>query len=270
VQISDNVFVVTGGGSGIGREVALALLARGGHVAAVDLSREGLDETTELATTASTDRLSTHLVDITDQAAVEALPDAVRKAHGRIDGLVNVAGIMQPFVRFADLEYPQMETVLAVNLWGVVHTCKAFLPHLVLRRDACIVNVSSMSALAPVPGQTMYGASKAAVKLFTEGLYAELRDTTVAVTVVFPGGVDTGVAELSGVAVPGTDTAPTHLAAGPTSAPEAARQIVEGIEKASYRVVIGKDARGLDRRFRLSPQRAIDLVAKKMASLPAR
>ena len=75
MQITDNVFVVTGGGNGIGREVVLALLARGGRVAAVDLSREGLDETAELATTASTDRLSTHVVDLTDRAAVEALPE---------------------------------------------------------------------------------------------------------------------------------------------------------------------------------------------------
>ena len=266
MQITDKVFVVTGGGNGIGREVVLALLAHGGLVAAVDLSREGLDETTELATTAS-DRLSTHVADLTDRAAVEALPDAVREAHGRIDGLVNVAGIIQPFVKFADLEYAQMEKVLAVNLWGVIHTCKVFLPHLVVRREACIVNVSSMGALAPVPGQTMYGASKAAVKLFTEGLYSELRDTTVAVTVVFPGGVDTGIAQHSGVAIPGMEAAAADAAGSMTSAPEAARQIVKGIEQGSYRVVIGKDARGLDRLSRFSPQRATDLIAKKMASL---
>ena len=269
MQITEKVFVVTGGGNGIGREVALALLARGGRVAAVDLSREGLDETVALAATASTDRLSTHVVDLTDRAAVAALPAAVHDAHGRVDGLVNVAGIIQPFVKLADLGYPQMEKVLAVNLWGVIHTCKEFLPHLTARREACIVNVSSMGALAPVPGQTMYGASKAAVKLFTEGLYAELRDSTVAVTVVFPGGVDTGIAQHSGVTVPGMDAAPADLAANLTSAPEAARQIVEGIEKGSYRVVIGKDARGLDRLSRLSPKRATDLVAKKMASLLA-
>lgn len=269
MQINDNVFVVTGGGNGIGREVVLALLSRGGRVAAVDLSREGLDGTTELATTASTDRLSTHVVDITDRAAVEALPGAVHEAHGRVDGLVNVAGVIQPFVKFADLEYPQMEKVLDVNLWGVIHTCKAFLPHLLARREGCIVNVSSMGALAPVPGQTMYGASKAAVKLFTEGLYAELRDTTVAVTVVFPGGVDTGIAENSGVTVPGMEAASADLAASMTTSADAAGQIVEGIEKDSYRVVIGKDARGLDRISRLSPQRATDMIARKMASLLA-
>ncbi len=244
MQIPENVFVVTGAGAGTGREVVLALLARGGRVAAVDLSRAGLDGTAALATTASTDRLSTHLVDLTDRAAVEALPQAVRRAHGHVDGLVNVSAASQPFVPFADLEYPQMEQVFAVNLWGAVHTCKAFLPHLVARREACIVNVSSMGALAPVPGQTMFGAGMAAVKLFTEGLYAELRSTGVAVTVVFPGGVDTD------------------------GAPEAARQIVQGIEKGSYRVVIGKDARGLDRLSRFSPQRATDLFAKRKMSSP--
>jgi len=113
----------------------------------------------------------------------------------------------------------------------------------------------------------MYGASKAAVKLFTEGLYSELRDTTVAVTVVFPGGVNTGIAQHSGVAIPGMEAAAADAAGSMTSAPEAARQIVKGIEQGSYRVVIGKDARGLDRLSRFSPQRATDLVAKKMASL---
>ena len=269
MQIPENVFVVTGGGNGIGREVVLALLARGGRVAAVDVSRAGLDGTAELATTASTDRLSTHVVDLTDRAAVETLPEAVRAAHGRVDGLVNVAGIIQPFVTFADLDYPQMEKVLAVNLWGVIHTCKAFLPHLLARPEAGIVNVSSRGALAPVPGQTMYGASKAAVKLFTEGLYSELRTTSVAVTVVFPGGVSTGIAQNSGVAVPGMDEAAAELAASMTSAPEAAREIVQAIEKGSYRVVIGKDAHGLDRLSRFSPQRATDLIATKMASLLA-
>ena len=121
MQISENVFVVTGAGNGVGREVVLALLARGGRVAAVDVSRAGLDGTAELATTASTDRLSTHVVDLTHRHAVAALPEAVREAHGRVDGLVTVAGIIQPFVKFADRDHPQMEKVLAVNRWGVTH-----------------------------------------------------------------------------------------------------------------------------------------------------
>ncbi|GAA2167882.1 short-subunit dehydrogenase [Humibacillus xanthopallidus] len=266
MQIQDKVFVVTGGGNGIGREVVLGLLARRGRVAAVDLSEEGLAETVRLAG-ANSARLSTHAVDITDSGAVGALPEAVRAAHGVVDGLVNVAGIIQPFVRFADLELRQIEKVMAVNFWGVVHTTQAFLPDVTQRPEGCIVNVSSMGALAPVPGQTAYGASKAAVMLLTEGLYAELRATKVAVTVVFPGGVATDIAQHSGAAIPGADAAASAAAGSLTTPAEAARQIIEGVEKGAFRVVIGKDARSIDRISRLSPRRATDLIAKKMASL---
>jgi NAD(P)-dependent dehydrogenase (short-subunit alcohol dehydrogenase family) len=243
VQITDNVFVVSGAGSDIGREVVLALLARGGRVAAVDLSREGLDGTTELTPSGARERLSTHVVEVTDRSAVETIPEAVREAHGRVDGLVNVAGSPAPFVKFADLDHREMEKVLAADLWGVIHTCATFLAHLLARREACIVNVSSMAALGPVPGQAVQGAGRAAVRAFTESLYCELRATTVDVTVVLAGDADT------------------------TSAAEVAREVVQGIEKGSFRVVVGKDARALDRRSRFSPQRATDEVAKRMAPL---
>ena len=266
MQVTGNVFVVTGGGNGIGREVVLGLLDRGARVAAVDLSADGLAETASIARAA--DRLSTHTVDITDRGAVDALPEAVHAAHGRVDGLLNVAGIIQPFVRFAELEQRQMEKVMAVNCWGVVHTTQAFLPHLTTRREAAVVNVSSMGALAPVPGQSVYGASKAAVMLLTEALYAELRDTTVSVTVVFPGGVATHIAENSGASIPGRSADAADSAGSLTTAPDAARQIIEkGVEKGHSRVVIGKDAIMLDRLSRLSPRRATELIAKKMESL---
>lgn len=158
---------------------------------------------------------------------------------------------------------------MAVNFWGVVHTTQAFLPHLVQRRAAAVVNVASMGALAPVPGQSVYGASKAAVMLLTEALYAELRGTSVAVTVVFPGGVATRIAEHSGASIPGRD-ADAGSAGSLTTASDAARQLIEkGLENGSFRVVIGKDARMLDRMSRLSPHRATDLVATRMASLLA-
>jgi short-subunit dehydrogenase len=154
-----------------------------------------------------------------------------------------------------------------VNFWGVVNTTQAFLPHLLTRPEACVVNVSSMGGLAPVPGQTLYGASKAAVKLLTEGLYAELRGTPVAVTVVFPGGVATNITANSGVATPGGVTDSDAASMNLTTPQDAARQVVDGVEQGSYRVVIGKDARMLDRLSRLAPRRATDLVAKRMASL---
>lgn len=265
MKIRNHVFVVTGGGNGIGREVVLDILSRGGRVAAVDLSAPGLATTAERA--AAGERLTTHEIDITDRAAVEALPDAVIAAHGQVDGLINVAGIVQPFIRIADLGYDVIEKVLAVNLWGTIHTTKSFLPALLKRPTASVVNVSSMGGLAPVPGQSAYGASKAAVKLFTEGLYAELQGTNVAVTVVFPGGVATDILGNSGVERGGGSTSEPSTGSKLTTAPDAARQIVDATEKGAFRVRIGKDARLLDRLSRLMPQRTPALIAKKMASL---
>ncbi|QCX28747.1 SDR family NAD(P)-dependent oxidoreductase [Nocardioides jishulii] len=265
MEINGKVIVVTGGGNGIGREVVLELLRRGARVAAVDLRAAALAETAALA--GAGDRLTSHEVDVSDAAAVERMANEVLAAHGTVDGLANVAGIIQKFVPFKDLDLDTMQKVVDVNLWGVVHTCRAFLPHLVQRPEASLVNVSSMGALVPVPGQSLYGASKAAVKLLTEGLYAELRTTSVAVTVVFPGAVSTGIADNSDAAVPGRDASNSDAAAKLTSAPDAGRMIVEAMEKGQPRLRIGSDATMLDRLSRLAPTRAIELVAKRMAGL---
>jgi short-subunit dehydrogenase len=263
MKIPGRVFVVTGGGNGIGREVVLGLLARGGRVAAVDLSERGLAETAELAQTAGA-RLTTHVVDITDRAAVEKLPGEVAATHGQIDGLLNVAGIVQRFASVQQLADDEIERVMNVNFWGVVHMTRAFLPGLMERREASLVNVSSMGALVPVPGQSAYGASKAAVKLLTEGLYAELRGTSVAVTVVFPGAVGTNIVANSGISAP---VVTGGAAPKVTSAVEAARQIIRAVEAGTFRVRIGGDARMLDRLSRLAPRRATVLVADRMKSL---
>lgn len=265
MRVQGAVLLVTGGGNGIGRAVVLELLRRGAKVAAVDLREEGLAKTAALA--GAGDRLSTHVLDVTDRDAVGLLPEAVADAHGTIDGLVNVAGVIQKFVPFAELGYPEMERVVSVNLWGVVNTCHAFLPWLLDRPRAAIVNVSSMGALAPVPGQTMYGASKAAVKLFSEGLYAEMQGTDLAVTTVFPGGVATDIAENSGAAIPGQAERADEMASKLTTAAAAASQIVEGLENGAFRVVIGNDAKMLDRISRLAPRKAVEMIATKMKSL---
>jgi len=266
VQIAEKVFVVTGGGNGIGREVVRRLAARGAHVAAVDVSESGLAETARLAD-APAGRLTTHIVDITDRAAVEKLPGEVSAAHGQVDGVVNIAGIVHRFARVHELTLEEIERVLGVNFWGVATMCKAFLPLLLERPEASLVNVSSMGALVPVPGQSAYGASKAAVKLLTEGLYAELRGTSVAVTVVFPGGVGTDILANSGVSITSRRAESSGTKSKLTSVTDAADQIIGAIEKGSYRVRIGGDARLLDRLSRLMPQRATGLIADRMKSL---
>ncbi len=264
MQIAGKVFVVTGGGNGIGRAVVLDLLERGARVAALDLSAEGLTQTAALA--GARGRLTTHVVDIADRAAVEALPAAVVAAHGHVDGVLNVAGIIQPFVPVVDLDYAAMEKVMDVNFWGVVHVSRTFLPHLLTRPEAALVNVASMGGFTPVPGQSVYGASKAAVKLFTEGLYAELRETPVAVTIVFPGAIATNITGNSGVST-GGDASSSAAAGKITSAGDAAAQILAAMEKGAYRATVGPDARMLDRLSRLMPRRTTELIARKMASL---
>ncbi|MGN8245786.1 SDR family NAD(P)-dependent oxidoreductase [Cellulomonas soli] len=265
MKLQGAVLVVTGGGNGIGREVVLELIARGARVAAFDLSADGLAQTARLAQGAG-GRLTTHVLDVSDRAAVAAARTDVLAAHGHVDGLLNVAGIIQRFARVADLTYPEIEKVLAVNFWGVVATTTAFLPDLLARPAASLVNVSSMGALAPVPGQSAYGASKAAVKLFTEGLYAELRGTNVAVTVVFPGAVGTDIARNSGVSIPGAERRSADTSSLTTPA-EAGRQIVDAVERGTFRVRIGRDARMLDRLARLVPTRVPGIIADRMKDL---
>lgn len=255
------VFVVTGGGAGIGRAVVLELLARGARVAAVDLNPESLQETVELAQAG--ERLSTHTLNIIDRDAVAELPGLMAAAHGPVDGLINVAGIIQPFVSVEDLDLEVVERVMDMNFWGTLHTVKAFLPGLRARPEASVVNVISMGALLPVPGQSAYGASKAAVRMLTEGLYAELQGTAVRVTEVFPGAVRTEISTHSGVDLSGISAAEAKV----TSPQEAARILVDAVEKKRFRVMIGNDARLFDLLARIAPRRGIAMIAKKMQGL---
>ena len=263
MKVQGKVLVVTGGGGGIGREVVLGLLKKGAQVAAVDLNGDALAETARLAGNPST--LSTHTVNITDLAAVEALPASVIAAHGQVDGLVNVAGIIQPFKRINDLSYEDIGRVMNVNFWGLVHMVKTFLPELLKRPEGHICNVSSMGAYAPVPGQTAYGASKAAVKLLSEGLYSELLDTRVGVTVVFPGATATNIAGNSGLAMEGASEQSSKFKMTPPS--EAARLLIEGIEGNRYHVFTGSDSKMMDRLARYAPNKVAGIIYKQMKSL---
>lgn len=266
MELRDKVVVVTGGGNGIGREVVRQLVGHGSRVVAVDLSAAALEETAVLA--GSGDRLLLVPLDVTDREAVLALPDRVEERFGQVDALVNVAGIVHDFKPVSELGFDDIERVMAVNFWGTVNTTKAFLPLLEARPEAALVNVSSMGSLVPFPGQSAYGASKAAVKLFTEGLIAEHQEGALRVSIVFPGGIATNILDNSGVRGPQMSEEDAAKAAGNlTSAPDAAAQIVSALETGAPRVVIGKDARMLDRLSRMMPVRAIPMIARKMREL---
>ena len=268
MKVSDKVLVVTGGGAGIGREVVLELARRGAKVAAIDVNKAGLAETVTLAGDLGL-QISTHVVNIADREAVAKLPAAIKRKHGQIDALVNVAGIIHKFKKLNDLDFSEIERVIDVNLWGPINLVKTFLPHLIARPEAHIANVSSMGGYAPVPGQTIYGATKAAVRLLTEGLHSELMDTSVGVTTIFPGAIATNISVNSGAATEAEVAKMSESAAKfpTTPAPVAGAMIVDGIEKNSYHVFIGNDAKMMDRLIRLMPERAAAIIYKQMASL---
>lgn len=264
MKVKGKVVVVTGAGNGMGREITLELLRRGAKVAAVDLREEFLTETKKKAHSLGT--IETFVVDVTDSAKVDALPAQVIKKLGNVDAVINNAGIIQPFVMINDLSYKDANHVMNVNFTGPLHMVKAFLPELLKRPEAHILNVSSMGAYAPVPGQSVYGASKAAVKLFTEGLRSELMSTQVGVTIVFPGAIETNIAANSGMAVPGGDSAETAKFKM-TPAPAAAKAMVDAIEKNKPRICIGQDAKMMDFLTRLNPVFAAGVIYKQMKSL---
>jgi short-subunit dehydrogenase len=260
MNISGKVALVTGAGSGMGRQITLELVKRGARVIAVDMHQQSLQETQSLAG-AKSGEIALFTLDVTDRAAVAALPAQT----GAIDILINNAGIIQPFVPIKDLSIEAAEKVMNVNFYGPFTLIKAYLPTLLARPEAHILNVSSMGAYAPVPGQSVYGASKAAVKLMTEGLRSELMGTKVGVTVVFPGAVNTNITTNSGIAMPDVDADASQFKQ--LDADVAARMMVDAIVKGKPRITVGKDATMMDRLSRLNPVFAANLIYKQMKSL---
>jgi NAD(P)-dependent dehydrogenase (short-subunit alcohol dehydrogenase family) len=261
MQIEGNVFAVTGAGNGMGREVTLELVRKGATVAAIDRDTDALARTASLAI--APERVTIHHGDVTDAGAVSALPERIIEAHGRIDGLVNIAGIIHRFTPSADLTQEEHERVFSVNYWGAVNMCRAFLPVLRARPQASLTNMSSLSALVAFAGQTLYGASKGAVKQYTEGLYQELRGENVQVSAIYPGNIATEISKNSGVTM--LDAGSKKVRA--TTPRDAGVSIVRGIERGSFRIVVGNDAKLLDRLVRFAPRWTTDLIAKQMASV---
>ena len=268
MKVQGKVIVVTGAGNGMAREVTLQLLKAGAKVAAIDIKEDLLKETEQLAG-GPNPNLSLHVCNIADQAAVEKLPAAVIAKHGAVDGLMNIAGIIHQFKKVADLSYDDFHRVFNVNFFGTVHMVKEFLPHLMARPEAQILNISSMGGYVPVPGQTIYGASKAAVKLFTEGLRSELSGSTVGVCLVFPGAIATNISTNSGAVTEAEMKAMASQASKfkTMPSPVAAAKIIEGFENNVFHGFAGSDAQMMDRLSRIMPEQAAKIIQKQMASL---
>ncbi|HTO15944.1 MAG TPA: SDR family oxidoreductase [Edaphocola sp.] len=264
MKVKGKVFVVTGAGSGIGKELSIQLVKMGAKVAMADIHEDGMNEVARIV---GKDNVSIHILNIADKERVEAFPKLVIQHHGTVDGIINNAGIIQPFIDVKDLDYEKIENIMNINFFGLVYMTKSFLPFLINRPEAHITNVSSMGGFIPFPGQTVYGASKAAVKLFTEGLYAELKNTNVGVTIILPGAVNTNIMVNSGLEAVKDNKTDLQNSNKTLSAEKAAQIIIEAIEKNKFRALVGKDARMLDKFYRIHPRKAVDFITKQMSKM---
>ncbi|MGB0954990.1 MAG: SDR family NAD(P)-dependent oxidoreductase [Panacagrimonas sp.] len=193
--INGKVAVVTGAGSGIGRATALALTRKGAIIALADINEAGLKETArQIAAVGG--RSSQHRVDVADREQMAAFAQAVEDRHGRVDIVVNNAGIgiLEDFV---DAPLEDFAKVVDINLWGVVYGAKLFLPALQRQGGGHIVNISSLAGIISTPGMVSYGTTKFAVRGFSESLRAELAPTGIGVTSVHPGMIRTNIAKVS-------------------------------------------------------------------------
>ncbi len=268
-RLKDRVAVVTGAASGIGRATAIALTREGCHVALVDIKEEPLAETRALC--GASRNVSTHVLDVSDKAAMTQLAADVKQEHGGTHILINNAGVSVG-ATFADHSLEDFEWLMGVNFWGVVYGCKLFLPELLQADEAHIVNVSSVFGLQGVPMNAAYCASKFAVRGLSESLRAELVETHVGVTCVHPGGVATNIVRdarfvepdgMEGVQQRAVETFKKMLP------PErAAQDILRGIKRNSARVMVTREAYAIDWVKRAFPDLSTRIVGKNWRNLP--
>ncbi|CAI9415772.1 SDR family NAD(P)-dependent oxidoreductase [Nocardioides sp. T2.26MG-1] len=264
--LEDKVCVVTGAGSGIGRALALNLAGRGALLALSDVDDAGLAATVDQVRAAGGREVRSDHLDVADRDAFASYAASVADHFGRVNVVVNNAGVALAG-NLEDLEYADMDWIIGVNFWGVVHGTKEFLPHLIHSGDGHLVNISSLFGLVSMPGQSMYNASKYAVRGMSEAVREEMliAGHPVGVTVVHPGGIKTAIARNARVSAreDKEKTAKLFDEKLAKMTPErAAEIIVRGILHNRARVLVGLDAHAVHHLAKLTGSRYQDIVAR--------
>ncbi len=269
---TNKVAAVTGAGSGIGRQLAYGLARRGAQLALADVDEAGLAQTAARARAMGAE-VTTTVLDVSNREGVAAYAQATREHFGVVHQVYNNAGIASGGRTILDIPYAELDRVLAVNLWGVIHGTKEFLPHLIDSGDGQVVNISSLNGFLAQPGMSAYCTAKFGVRGFTEVLRAEVaRDRLpVRIMVVHPGGVRTNIATAAlcraaeqGEPVTDADEKATRfyneklLRMDPA---EAAGIILDAVAAGRSRVLVGADARAVDTLVRMLPARAPRVAA---------
>jgi short-subunit dehydrogenase len=270
--IRGSAAAVTGAASGIGRALALELAARGCDLALADRDEAGLHATAAEIGRACSQKVTAHRVDVGEPQQIANFAEAATLAHPGLNIVVNNAGVAL-LGQFNEIDQAQMDWLMDINFWGVVHSTRAFMPHLARQREAHIVNLSSIFGIIAPPGQTAYAAAKFAVRGFSESLRHELQmaASPVRLSVVHPGGVATNIVRNSRAGTGVTDNARRAQtierfdAVARTTPAAAALRIIAGIEKNRPRILIGNDARFMDLLQRFRPGTYWAVLARRIA-----
>jgi NADP-dependent 3-hydroxy acid dehydrogenase YdfG len=268
----DKVAVITGAGSGMGRYLAMLLAKDGADVCICDVNEETLNETLAMLRKFNVS-VSSHVLDVSDKEAIEALPQKVIDQHGKVDIVFNNAGVTAGS-HFQDMKEDNWDWVMGINFNGVINSTRAFIPYLVDKSEAAIINTSSIFGMVAVPGQTVYHATKFAVRGFTESLALEMKQTNpnLQIHCVHPGHIGTNIAATARMSdedfkdnearssiftrnAPKTQQEMGELfKEGGMHPSKAAKIILNGVKKNKTRIFIGLDAKLLDLSQRLFPK----------------
>ncbi|MGB0523025.1 MAG: SDR family NAD(P)-dependent oxidoreductase [Flammeovirgaceae bacterium] len=263
--LDGKVAVVTGAASGIGRELAIQLAQKGAILVITDFNAAQLAETLK-AVQAIQPSSQSYVFDVSDKRAFQQFAQEAITTFKHIDIVINNAGVALGKYTVEQVSYDDFEWIVGINLWGMIYGTKEFLTHLKSRPEAYIVNVSSLFGLIGVKYQAAYCTTKFAIRGFTESLRQELAHTNVRVLAVHPGGIKTNIARSARHHDPVSKTkmAKGFDAAAKTTADRAAQQIIKAMQQKQERLLIGKDAKFMEKIVRLFPK-GYDWVVQKMA-----
>ena len=274
-DFNNKVAAITGAGSGIGQQLAVLLAKAGCHLSLSDVSEKGLQATQELLKSYSV-KVTTQIVDVAQREQMTAWAQQTVQDHGKVNMIFNNAGVALGST-VEGMEYDDLEWLMGINFWGVVYGTKEFLPLLKQAGEGHIINISSLFGLTSQPTQSAYNASKFAVRGFTEALRQELdiQNCGVSVTCVHPGGIRTNIAKaarmkdnLSTLGMDAQKSIKNFDKLLRTPPEEAARVILDAVQRDARRVLIGNDAKVLDLMQRIVPtayQRIFTAATKMQA-----
>ncbi|QIX27895.1 SDR family NAD(P)-dependent oxidoreductase [Nocardioides sp. JQ2195] len=265
-SLENKVVVISGAGSGMGREMARLAARRGAKLAVSDWNPDGLEGTVQLLKEQGVTELRSDVVDVSDRAAVGVWAAAVVEQFGVVNVVVNNAGVSMTG-DFEDMTYEEFDWIVGVNFNGVVNGTKEFLPHLIASGDGALINISSLFGLVSMPGQSAYNATKYAVRGFTEALREEMlvNQHPVTVTCIHPGGIKTGISRNGRKTASEDGNAIDRLfdeKLARMSPEKAAEIILSAGMKGKARQLVGIDAHLVHHFAKLAGSRYQDIVAR--------